>query len=143
MGSLRSSAQDHDLGHLDDESLASPPGSASERQAASRVLLIGGGSAGCMAAVSAVGVGAEVTLVTRAPGTTALYAGGLEIAGELRDVRALAASQPYHPFVRLGLHDVEVSTLLDEVCYRLQTALARGGLKLSGAWRTTGWYADV
>jgi anaerobic glycerol-3-phosphate dehydrogenase len=58
-------------------------------------------------------------------------------------MRVLAASQPYHPFVRLGLNDFEVVTLLDEVCYRLQSALARPGLRLAGTWRTTGWYADV
>ena len=108
-----------------------------------RVLVIGGGIAGCMAALAAVQSGAEVTLVSRAPGATALYAGGMEIAADLREMRALAASQPYHPFVRLGLNDFEVVTLLDEVCYHLQTSLSRTGLRLAGTWRTTGWFADV
>jgi glycerol-3-phosphate dehydrogenase subunit B len=96
-----------------------------------------------MAALAAVQGGAEVMLVARAPGATALYAGGMEIAADLREVRVLAASQPYHPFVRLGLNDFEVVTLLDEVCYRVQSALGRTGLRIAGSWRTTGWYADV
>lgn len=96
-----------------------------------------------MAALAAGQSGAQVTLVSRAPGATALSAGGLEIAGEVREVRALAASQPYHPFVRLGLSDFELVTLLDEVCSRLQGALGRAGLRLVGSWRTTGWFADV
>ena len=107
------------------------------------MLVIGGGIAGSMAALAAVEAGAQVMLVTRAPGATALYAGGMEIAGDQREMRTLAASQPYHPFVRLGLNDFEVVTLLDEVCYRLQMALARAGLRMAGSWRTTGWYADV
>lgn len=107
------------------------------------MLVIGGGIAGGMAALSAVNAGARVTLVSRAPGATALYAGGMEIAADLREMRPLAAAQPHHPFVRLGLNDFEVVTVLDEVCYRVQGTLARGGLKLTGSWRTTGWYADV
>src|SRR5215472_18166096 len=96
-----------------------------------------------MAALAAVQSGAQVMLVSRAPGATALYAGGMEVAADLREMRALAASQPYHPFVRLGLNDFELVTLLDEVCYRVQEALARSGLRVAGNWRTTGWYADV
>jgi len=96
-----------------------------------------------MAALGAVQSGAQVMLVSRAPGATALYAGGMEIAADLREMRALASSQPYHPFVRLGLNDFELVTLLDEVCYRVQEALARAGLRVAGNWRTTGWYADV
>src|SRR2546421_3224514 len=96
-----------------------------------------------MAALAAAQSGAEVSVVSRAPGATALYAGGMEIAAELKEMRALAAAQPYHPFVRLRLNDYEIVTLLDEVCYRLQTALSRVGLPLAGGWRETGWYADV
>ncbi|HEY7200039.1 MAG TPA: FAD-binding protein [Candidatus Dormibacteraeota bacterium] len=107
------------------------------------MLVIGGGIAGSMAALAAVQGGAQVMLVARAPGATALYAGGMEIAADLREMRALAAAQPYHPFVRLGLNDFEAVTLLDEVCYRVQSALGRTGLRLAGTWRSTGWYADV
>src|SRR5215471_21052781 len=96
-----------------------------------------------MAALAAVQGGARTMLVARAPGATALYAGGMEIAADLREMRALAAAQPYHPFVRLGLNDFEAVTLLDEVCYRIQSALGRAGLRLAGTWRSTGWYADV
>lgn len=108
-----------------------------------KVLVIGGGIAGSMAALAAVQTGAQTMLVSRAPGATALYAGGMEIAADLKEMRALETSQPYHPFVRLGLNDVEVVALLDEVCYRVQTAVGAAGLKLTGNWRTTGWYADV
>jgi glycerol-3-phosphate dehydrogenase subunit B len=108
-----------------------------------KVLVIGGGIAGSMAALAAAQTGAQAMLVSRAPGATALYAGGMEIAGDLKEMRALASSQPYHPFVRLGVNDFEIVTLLDEVCYRMQSALGRTGLKLVGSWRTTGWYADV
>jgi len=96
-----------------------------------------------MAALAAVQGGAQVMLVARAPGATALYAGGMEIAADMREMRALASAQPYHPFVRLGLNDFEAVTLLDEVCYRVQSALGRTGLRLAGTWRSTGWYADV
>jgi glycerol-3-phosphate dehydrogenase subunit B len=96
-----------------------------------------------MAAIAASQLGAEVTVISRAPGATALYAGGMEIASDVKEMRVLAASQPYHPFVRLGLNDFEIVTLLDEVCYHLTSALNRVGLKLTGSWRTTGWYADV
>src|SRR5256886_14715960 len=95
-----------------------------------------------MAAMAASQRGAQVALVSRAPGATALYAGGMEIAADLREMRALAGAQPYHPFVRLGINDFEVVTLLDEACYHVQTTLGRVGLRIAGSWRTTGWYAD-
>ena len=107
------------------------------------MLVVGGGIAGCMAAMAAAQGGAQVTLVSRAPGATALYAGGMEIAADLREMGTLAGSQPYHPFVRLGLNDSGLVTVLDEVCYRIQSSLVRSGLKLVGSWRTTGWYVDV
>jgi glycerol-3-phosphate dehydrogenase subunit B len=108
-----------------------------------RVLIVGGGMAGCVAAMAASQRGARVTLVSRAPGATALYAGSMEIAGEVREMRALAGAQPYHPFVRLALNDFEIATLLDEACYHVQSSLSRVGLRIAGSWRTTGWYADV
>jgi len=42
-----------------------------------KVLVIGGGIAGYCAALAARRDGAEVTVVARAPGATALYAGGM------------------------------------------------------------------
>lgn len=105
--------------------------------------MIGGGIAGCMAALAATQAGARAMLVGRAPGATALYAGGMEIATDLKDLKTLAAAHPYHPFVRLRLDDFQLVTLMDEVCSHLQAALGRAGLRLAGSWRTTGWYADV
>src|SRR5215467_7592396 len=96
-----------------------------------------------MAAMAAAQGGAQVTLISRAPGATALYAGGMEIASDLKEMNTLATSQPYHPFVRLGLNDFDLVALLDEVCYRVQSSLVRNGVKLVGTWRTAGWYADV
>src|SRR4030088_1846441 len=96
-----------------------------------------------MAALAAAHGGGQVTLVTRAPGATALYAGAMEIAADPKEMRPLAAAQPYHPFVRLRLDDFEMVSLLDEVCYRLQSALGRVGLRLAGGWRETGWYSDI
>jgi glycerol-3-phosphate dehydrogenase subunit B len=96
-----------------------------------------------MAAMAAAQGGAQVTLISRAPGATALYAGGMEIASDLKEMNTLATSQPYHPFVRLGLNDFDIVALLDEVCYRVQSSLVRNGVKLVGTWRTAGWYADV
>ena len=43
------------------------------------VVVIGGGIAGYTAAMAARRDGASVTVVARAPGATALYAGGMEI----------------------------------------------------------------
>jgi anaerobic glycerol-3-phosphate dehydrogenase len=99
--------------------------------------------AGFMAALAAIEHGARARLISRAPGATALYAGGMEIVTEGREVRALAAAQPYHPLVRIGLNEFELVSLLDEVCARLKTTLDRAGLSLVGSWRQTGWFADV
>jgi glycerol-3-phosphate dehydrogenase subunit B len=99
--------------------------------------------AGFMAALAAVEHGARASLVARAPGATALYAGGMEIAIEIGELRALPTTQPYHPLARLGLNEFELVSLLDEVCARLRTALDRVGLPVVGSWRRTGWFADV
>jgi glycerol-3-phosphate dehydrogenase subunit B len=108
-----------------------------------RVLVLGGGIAGSMAAIAAAQHGARTTLLTPAPGATALYVGAMEVATGHRDLHALAARHPYHPFVRLGLDDLELESVLDEACGRLQGALNRVGLRVVGSWRETGWYADV
>ena len=62
-----------------------------------RLLVVGGGLAGAEAAIAAAEAGAQVSLVYRAPGATALYAGAVEMAG---DVEAILMSEPYHPFSR-------------------------------------------
>ena len=106
----------------------------------SSVLIIGGGIAGYAAAVAARRDGAEVTVVARAPGATALYAGGMEIVD---DLESILRDQPSHPLTRLGLNQVGLATELDLALSTLQLALAKDGLKLEGGWRTRGLYADI
>lgn len=103
------------------------------------VLVIGGGIAGYMAAVSARREGAHVTVVARAPGATALYAGGMEIVDDLESVMR----QPHHPLARLGLDPVGLATEFDTALSTLQLALAKDGLRFEGGWRTRGLYADI
>ncbi|TMC00057.1 MAG: FAD-dependent oxidoreductase [Chloroflexi bacterium] len=105
-----------------------------------RVLVIGGGIAGFCAALAARRDGADVTVVARAPGATALYAGGMEV---IDDLDAVLASQPHHPFTRLGLDSVRLATELDNAIQALKLALDKDGLKFEGSWRTRGIYADI
>ena len=102
--------------------------------------MIGGGIAGYCAALAARRDGADVTLVARAPGATALYAGGMEVIDELD---AVLAHQPHHPITRLGLDSVRLATELDNAVQALKLALEKEGLKLEGSWRTRGSYADI
>ena len=74
-----------------------------------RVLVVGGGIAGYCAALAARRDGAEVTVVARAPGATALYAGAMEIVDDLDSV----LRSPYHPLARLGMDAVGLATELD------------------------------
>src|SRR5207245_9150827 len=73
------------------------------RGAMGRVVVIGGGIAGYCAALGARREGAEVTVIARAPGATALYAGAMEV---LDDLDSILKTQPHHPFTRLGLDAV-------------------------------------
>jgi glycerol-3-phosphate dehydrogenase subunit B len=81
------------------------------------VLVIGGGMAGAMAALSARESGARVTLVRRAPGATALSSGAIGVApdlsaapgeplawrrGPVDSARRLAAARPGHPYATVG-----------------------------------------
>ena len=104
------------------------------------VVVIGGGIAGYTAAMAARRDGANVTVVARAPGATALYAGGMEIVD---DLDAILASQPHHPFTRLGIDAVGLATELDNAVTTLQVALAKEGLPFEGTWRSLGQYADI
>jgi anaerobic glycerol-3-phosphate dehydrogenase len=104
------------------------------------IVVIGGGIAGYCAALAARRDGAEVTIVARAPGATALYAGGMEIVD---DLESLLASQPHHPITRLGLDAVRLATELDGAVQALRLALEKEGLKFQGNWRTRGLYADI
>jgi glycerol-3-phosphate dehydrogenase subunit B len=106
----------------------------------SRVAIIGGGIAAYCAALAARRDGADVTVVARAPGATALYAGGMEVVDDLESVISL---QPHHPFTRLGLDPVRLATELDTAVSTLVLALERDGLKFEGGWRTRGLYADI
>lgn len=104
------------------------------------VLVIGGGIAGYCSAIAARREGAQVTVLARAPGATALYAGGMEIIDNLE---AILEYQPHHPLTRLGLDSVRLSTELDSAIQALQLALEKEGLTFAGSWRTQGLYADV
>jgi glycerol-3-phosphate dehydrogenase subunit B len=106
----------------------------------SRVVVIGGGIAGYSAALGARREGAEVTVVARAPGATALYAGAMEVVD---DLEAILKTQPHHPFTRLGLDAVRLSLELDAAIQSLLLALEKDGLKVEGGWRTRGRYSDL
>jgi glycerol-3-phosphate dehydrogenase subunit B len=106
----------------------------------SRVVIIGGGIAGYCAALGARREGAEVTVVARAPGATALYAGAMEVVD---DLDTILQSQPHHPFTRLGLDGVRLSLELDQAIQALLLALDKDGLKVEGTWRMRGAYADI
>lgn len=79
-------------------------------------------------------------MVARAPGATALYAGGMEIAD---DLETIVKRQPHHPFNRLGLGPVGLATELDVAISTIQLALAKEGLRFEGSWRSHGLYADI
>jgi glycerol-3-phosphate dehydrogenase subunit B len=102
--------------------------------------VVGGGFAGYCAALAARRAGAEVTVVARAPGATALYAGAMEVVDDLDSV---LETELHHPFTRLGLDAVRLATEFDTAIQTLHLALERGGLKFEGSWRTRGLYADI
>jgi glycerol-3-phosphate dehydrogenase subunit B len=106
----------------------------------SHVVVVGGGFAGYCAALGARRAGAEVTVVARAPGATALYAGAMEVVD---DLEGILRSQPHHPFTRLGLDPVRLATELDTAVHALHLALEKAGLRFGGDWRTRGLYADI
>jgi anaerobic glycerol-3-phosphate dehydrogenase len=103
------------------------------------VLVVGGGIAGYCAALAARREGADVTLVARAPGATALYAGGMEIVDDLDSI----LRSPHHPLARLGMDAVGLATELDNAVSTLQLVLGKEGLRFEGSWRSRGLYADV
>lgn len=102
-----------------------------------RVLVVGGGLAGCAAAVAAARAGAEVTLAWKAPGATALHTGAFAFDADLGDL------PPAHPLVRLELDAFQLGSALDAALDALVVGLRQSGLELSGSWRTTGSYADL
>lgn len=105
-----------------------------------KVVVIGGGIAGYAAAMSARRAGADVTVLAKAPGATALYAGGMEIVD---DLDAVLRGQPNHPFSRLGLDALRLATELDNAVQQLVLALGKDGVALEGSWRARGLYSDI
>ena len=105
-----------------------------------RVIVVGGGIAGYCAALGARREGAEVTVLAKAPGASALYAGGMEVVD---DLELLLRTEPHHPFTRLGFDALRLATELDTAIQSLQLALEKDGMKLEGTWRTRGRYADI
>jgi glycerol-3-phosphate dehydrogenase subunit B len=104
-----------------------------------KVLVIGGGIAGYTAALAARRDGADVTVVARAPGATALYAGGMDIVDDVEAILRV----PHHPLTRLGLDAVGLATELDQAVSTLKVALSKEGLPFEGDWRARGHYADI
>ncbi|HKB32239.1 MAG TPA: FAD-binding protein [Candidatus Dormibacteraeota bacterium] len=105
-----------------------------------RVLVAGGGMAGYSVALAARRAGADVTVVARAPGATALYAGAMEVVD---DLDAILKSEKHHPFTRLGMDSVRLAHELDTAIHLLVLALEKSGLKFEGGWRQRGQYADI
>jgi glycerol-3-phosphate dehydrogenase subunit B len=81
------------------------------------VLVVGGGMAGAMAALSARAAGARVALARKGPGATALSSGAIGVAPDLwaapsepfatrltplASARRIAASRPDHPYAVVG-----------------------------------------
>ncbi len=79
-------------------------------------------------------------MIAKAPGATALYAGAMEVVG---DLEALLKNEQHHPFSRLLMDPVRLSTELDTAVPALLLALEKDGLKVEGGWRTRGAYADI
>ena len=102
-----------------------------------RVLVIGGGLAGAAAAIAASSAGADVTLLSRAPGATALYAGGMEITP---DVERVMMTEPYHPFTRLYRDHAILAADLSAVGEDLTERLTEVGLPCVGH---PGLYSDI
>jgi glycerol-3-phosphate dehydrogenase subunit B len=98
------------------------------------VVVIGGGLAGACAALGAREAGAEVLLVARAPGATAMSSGAIDFAGSDDDApigeaaRRLSHAAPGHPYALLG--DALVAAI-DDALAVLQRHLA--ALGVSGA----------
>src|ERR1041385_1578852 len=99
-----------------------------------RVVVIGGGIAGYSAAIAARRGGAEVTVVGRAPGATALYSGRVEIVGGIDGILRM----PHRPLARLGMDSVGLATELDTAISTLLLALGKEGLRFEGGWRRRG-----
>jgi glycerol-3-phosphate dehydrogenase subunit B len=128
-----------------------------------KVVVVGGGLAGSSAALELASRGAEVTLVSAAPGATALSWGTLDVAAAsplrrgglpLRDaasgrplapigrIHAVAAANAAHPYATL-LSAREPEDEVKEAVAALDAWLAPSGLRVQGSLAQTRWLADV
>jgi glycerol-3-phosphate dehydrogenase subunit B len=105
-----------------------------------RVIVVGGGIAGCAAALAARDAGAQVMMLSRAPGATALYAGAMAMSAP---DGLVPAGERWHPFARLDLGAGELDQAMDAACARLGAALGAAGHPLEGDRGTVGTYLDL
>lgn len=105
----------------------------------SSVVVVGGGLAGVWAAISARRTGGQVTLISRAPGATALYGGGMQIAPELGP---LLAKEVHHPYSRLYRDHRALAADLERITVEFTTLLGRIGLPMVRA-EPGATYADL
>jgi len=127
-----------------------------------RAVVVGGGLAGCAAALELTAAGADVTLVRAGPGATALGWGTLDVAGasplrrggpplreapggaQLAPARRieLARANAGHPYAVLW-QAREPEAELKEAVVALDGWLAPSGLRVTGSLAQTRWLADV
>ncbi|HEX6493714.1 MAG TPA: FAD-dependent oxidoreductase, partial [Candidatus Dormibacteraeota bacterium] len=99
------------------------------------VVVVGGGLAGCWAAVTAAHAGLQVAIVRRGPAATAVSSGALDLVppGEATDpgdwLGRLAREAPDHPYVAGGAEPPSTAEL-DSEARRLAAELAGVGLRL-------------
>lgn len=92
------------------------------------VVVVGGGLAGVWAAVAARRGGAEVTLIAKAPGATALYAGAVQLSP---DPGQLLSGSPHHPLTRLYRDPRRLAEDMDRVAGEFTAAVSTAGLPMS------------
>jgi len=128
-----------------------------------KAVVVGGGLAGSSAALELASRGADTTLVSAAPGATALSWGTLDVAAAsplrrgglpLRDaasgrplapigrMHAVAAANAAHPYATL-LRAREPEDEVKEAVVALDAWLAPSGLRVHGSLARTRWLADV
>ncbi len=128
-----------------------------------KAVVVGGGLAGNSAALELASRGADVTLVSAAPGATALSWGTLDVAAAsplrrgglpLRDaasgqplapigrMHAVAATNTAHPYAML-LRARDAEDEVKAAVVALDAWLAPSGLRVHGSLAQTRWLADV